>query len=123
MLVQLASGRQAPFRIAWQAKTSPEGPYLESGIEILASFNFWGRAFSDPDHEPTTTEISIEDTALSPEEFLQELGKAAAFDTEVNGRFLVTAWCGLVEQLEERKVVTRSELAASIRTICGKIDS
>jgi hypothetical protein len=41
----------------------------------------------------------------------------------VNGRFLVTAWCGLVEQLEERKVVTRAELAASIRTICGKIDS
>lgn len=117
VLLQLSSGRQVPVRVAWQAKPSAGAEYLESGVEFLADLNFWGRAFSKPDAEPEKAGIAIENAAMSPEELFEAFRKSSAFDPEQNGRMLEAVWCGLVEQLEERKVFTRKELVAAVRKI------
>ncbi|MBI4442485.1 MAG: hypothetical protein HY649_03815 [Acidobacteria bacterium] len=116
-LLQLSSGRQVPFRVVWQVKPPSGKGYLEAGVEILAEFNFWGRAFANPDAEPETTAITIENPALSPEELLQALRQSSAFQSPAGERLLETIWCGLVQQLEERNVFTRAELVAALRKI------
>jgi hypothetical protein len=119
-LLLLSSGRQAPCRIVWQAKP-PEAPgFLEAGVEILVGFNFWERTFSNPDAEPVAAEIAVEPGLVSPEELLQELRKSPSFQGQEASRVLEAAWCGVVEQLEERKILTREELAAAIRKIGQK---
>ena len=120
MFVQLSSGRQAPVRVVWQVKPSEEAEFYESGVEILAEFNFWGRAFASPDLEPEQAGIAIEEAAVTPEEFLQELKKSSAFRSDQNGKLLEAMWCGLIEQLEERRLLTRKELVAAIRKVAQK---
>jgi len=119
--VQLSSGRRAPVRIVWQRKPSPGAEYLESGVEILSDYDFWGRTFTtgDMDEEPA---VVIENSPLSPEQLLQLFSEAAGVKAEQSAKLLEVFWCGLVEQLEERKVITREELAASIRKIAGELE-
>lgn len=114
-LIQLSSGRQTPCRVVWQTKSASDPAYSEAGLEILATFNFWGQTFTNPDAEPVAAEIVIENAAVSPEELLREFRKVSP--TLASERVLETVWCGLVEQLEERRVFTRGELVASIRKI------
>ena len=112
-LVQLSSGRQVPCRVSWQVKPTPEADYFETGVEIMANFDFWGRSFSSGDLESLEAPILIENAGLPPEELLQALRNASGG----NGELLEAVWCGLVEQMEERKVFTRAELVASIRKV------
>ena len=112
--VQLNSGRQAPVRVVWQVKPEGNAEYMESGVEILAEFNFWNRDFANPDAEPEPAEIVIENAAIPAEELLQ---KSAAFKAQSNEKVLETVWSGLVDQLEERSVLTRKELAEAIRKL------
>ena len=114
-LIQLSSGRQTPFRVVWQVKSPSDPLYLEAGLEILATTSFWGRSFANPDADPEAPEIVIENVALSPQELLRELRKISP--APGSPRVLEAAWCGLVEQLEERKVFTRTELVASLRKL------
>jgi len=120
--IQLTSGRQAPVRIAWQVKPSPEADYYESGVELLGNFNFWAREFTAGDLEGAESSVTIESATVSPEELLQEMRKASAFKAAQSGTLLEVLWCGLVEQLEERKVFTRQELAASVRKISQRMN-
>ena len=114
----LSSGRQAAFRVLWQSKPSPEHEFLETGIELeRASGNFWGIPFSDPMPEPPPAEIAIEDAAVAPGELLEELQELSQLQSQNGERILEAVWCGLVEHLEERKVLTRTELVASLRKI------
>jgi len=113
-IVQLSSGRQAPVRIVWQVKAADQPEFWETGIEILADYNFWDRPFSNPDAEP---ELAIDNAALPVEEFLKALRQGPAAQSQHNNKLLETLWCGLVEQLEELKVLTRQDLVAAIRRI------
>ncbi len=89
--VQLDSGRQAPVRVVWQVK--PEASeYMESGLEILADFDFWDRAFANPDAEPQPVKIVIEDSAVPAEELLQKFKKSGAFQAQSNEKVLETVW-------------------------------
>src|ERR1019366_10189315 len=48
-LTHLSSDRQVPCRVSWQSKSNTDGEYFESGIEILADFDFWDSCFSNGD--------------------------------------------------------------------------
>ena len=117
LLVNLNSGRQAPVRIVWQTKGSPNAEYMESGVEVLADFNFWGQVFQSPDTNPEQAWIAIENAGMSAKELLQVFRNASAFEPEQREKVLEAVWCGLVEQLEARKVFTRKELVATVRRI------
>ena len=52
LLTLLSSGQQAPVRIAWQAKAASNPKYLDTGVEFLSAFDFWGMTFSEPEAEP-----------------------------------------------------------------------
>lgn len=117
VLIQLSAGRQAPFRVVRQAKSSSEPTYLETGVEILATFNFWGRTFTNPDAETAPAEIAIENASVTPEALLRQLAESSEFQGPRDVGVLETVWCGLIEQLEERKLFTRAELITSIRKI------
>jgi len=116
-IVHLISGRQAPVRVVRQVKPEASAEFLESGLEILADFNFWNRAFANPDAEPDPVEIAIEDASIPAEEMLQRLKKSGAFQALSNEKVLETVWSGLVDQLEERNLLTRKELVEAIRKI------
>ena len=115
--LQLDSGKQAPVRIIWQVKPEAGGEFMESGMEILAGFNFWNRDFANPDAKPEPVEIAIESASLPAEELLQKLKKSAAFQAQSNEKVLEAVWSGLVDQLEERNVLTRKDLVEAIRKI------
>ena len=117
VLIQLGSGQQAPCRVVWQSKSASEPACLETGVEILATHNFWRRGFSNPDAEPESAEIVIEEAPVTPEALLRELGEASASQAKGDMQVLEAVWCGLVEQLEERNLFTRAELIAAIRKI------
>jgi hypothetical protein len=115
--VQLSSGRQAPVRIVWQAKSDAASEFMESGVEILADYDFWGKAFSEGDLQAEQAAIVIENSSITPEELLQAFAKHSAFQAEQSGRLLESLWCGLVQQLEERGVIGRQDLVKSIRKV------
>lgn len=112
-LVHLSSGRQAPIRVVWHVKAA--GEYFETGIELLAEHNFWGRTFANPD--VTEQQPAIENLFVSPQELIAILGKSLPAGSAKDQTMLEAVWCGLVEQLEERKVFTRQELVAAIRKL------
>ena len=117
VLIQLSSGRQAPFRVAWQIPVPDHPGYLDTGVELMPNLDFWGRRFS-PVPEPAPMEIVLEDATVSPAELLQALSPKSPEPGDAQAeQLLETVWCGLVEQLEERNVFTRAELVASIRKI------
>ena len=116
VLVELKSLRKAPFRVAWQTKPPTGKDYLDSGVEFTAEFDFWGQAFPSPNASAAKPATAAKDE-LSLKELLQEVLKSPAFQKPESGRFLQEIWCGLVEQLEERKAFTRDELVAYLQKI------
>ena len=117
VLIQLSSGRQTPFRVAWQIPSPDHPAYLDTGVELMPNLDFWGRTFSSAP-EPPPMEVVLEDATVSPAELLQALSPKSPEPGDAKaGQLLETVWCGLVEQLEERNVFTRAELVASIRRI------
>ena len=116
-LLHLSSGRQIPCRVLWQARRSTEGEFWETGLEVVDTFGFWGVRFSNPEPEPPAADIAVEEPIVTPEALLEGLGESPQLQSLEGQRVLEAVWCGLVEQLEERKVFTRAELVASIHKI------
>jgi hypothetical protein len=131
VLTQLGSGQQIPFRVAWQAKVPSNPNFLDTGVELLAGFDFWGVAFSEPTAAPAPAAAAapaaapapIEKPPISPQEVLDELERTSQATADQRARTLEAAWCNLIEQLEERKVFSRAELLASLRNIGQKFRS
>ncbi|MGH9786710.1 MAG: hypothetical protein ACRD88_21280 [Terriglobia bacterium] len=125
VLTQLGSGQQAPFRVAWQARVPSNPGFLDTGVELLSGFDFWGMAFPEPTASPApvagpapvAAPAPIASPPISPQKVLDELEKAAQPGGNDRARTLEAAWCNLIEQLEERKVFSREELLASLRNI------
>jgi hypothetical protein len=121
-VAHLSTCRQAAFRIAWQAASTSQPGYHDIGIEFEGLTDFWGTTYE----EAKSTERSTQPT---PSEDVARASNAATSTAEVldllrtvpsspEGRDITDAlWCGLVAQLEERRVITRAELIASLREI------
>ena len=140
LLTQLSSGRQAPFRVAWQRK-STEPNSVDTGVELLSTFDFWGAIFSDSSLQPAAPSATSADGAdagpvsartltadvverasppISPAELLDELRRAAQWSSgDQKTRVLEAVWCALIDQLEERQVFTREELLTAIRSVAA----
>ena len=124
VLTQLSSGQAAPVRIAWQAKAASNPKFLDTGVEFLSAFDFWGMAFSEPAASSAPGAAPADRPLVTPQALLEELEKTSQSpDDAQRARTLEAAWCGLIEQLEERKVFSRDELLASLRTISRKFSS
>jgi hypothetical protein len=130
MLTQLSSGSQAPVRIAWQAKAASSPKFLDTGVEFLSAFDFWGATFSEPLAEvaaaagPEAATPAAAPPPISPQGLLEQLETSAPSAAgDRRARALEAAWCSLIEQLEERKVFTRDELLASLRNMQQKFRS
>jgi hypothetical protein len=123
VLTQLSSGLQAPVRIAWQAKAESNSKSLDTGVEFLSAFDFWGMTFSEPAAAPASGVAHVNLPPASPHALLEELEKMSPSADNQRVRALEAAWCGLIDQLEERKVFSRDELLASLRTISRKFGS
>ena len=120
VLTQLSSGQTAPVRVAWQAKAASNPKFLDTGVEFLSAFDFWGMEISDP----AAASAPAERPPVSPQELLEELDKTSQSpDGNQRARTLEAAWCGLIDQLEERKLLSRDELLASLRTISRNFGS
>ncbi|MBI3934650.1 MAG: hypothetical protein HY316_08135 [Acidobacteria bacterium] len=115
MLTQLSSGRQARIRIAWQQKSAGNHGFLDSGVELLSGFDYWGISFAEPAAAPASPASSNGANPLTPQELLQNLKEQNS--GHAGAETLQTVWCALMEQLEERKVISRDELIASVRSI------
>lgn len=127
VLTQLSSGQQAPVRVAWQTKAASDPKFLDTGVEFLSAFDFWGMTFSEP-AAPPAPGAALPDKGdrppVTPQELLEELDKTSQSpDGAHRAHALEAAWCGLIDQLEERKVFSRDELLASLRTISRKFSS
>lgn len=128
VLTQLSSGLQAPVRIAWQAKAASNPKFLDTGVEFLSAFDFWGTTFPElaaaPAPVASPLPAPVGRPPVSPLALLEELGNTCqpANDGQ-RARTLEAAWCGLIDQLEERKVFSRDELLASLRTISQNFSS
>jgi hypothetical protein len=116
LLTLLRSGRQARVRVVWQSKTTDSSGYMDTGVEILSGFDYWGAAFAEVDPAeaaaPESGAGSAERSALAIQDVLTELA-----DRGPNERNLETLWSVLIENLEGRKVITRDDLIAAIRNI------
>ena len=123
LLTQLDTGQQAPIRVAWQARAASNPRFLDTGVEFLSEFDFWGISSSEPTAEPTKPTppaAPIQSPSISPQGLLDELEKTSQPSGDHRARTLEAAWCNLIEQLEERKVFRREELLASLRDIGQK---
>jgi hypothetical protein len=129
-LTQLSSGRQARVRIAWQQKSESHPGYLDSGVELLSGFDYWGISFEEP--APPAARVAPADAKaatgtqaargpaakqLTASELLAELSADSAADPDA--RVLEAIWCGLIDQLEGQRLLSRADLVASIRAIAG----
>ena len=126
VLTQLKTGLQAPVRIAWQTRAA-DPKYLDTGIEFLSAFDFWGVSFSKPKAQPAQPASPEAPPPVSPQALLEEFEKSSPLSEDSRNsqraRTLEAAWCGLIDQLEERNVFSRDELLASLRTIGQKFSS
>jgi hypothetical protein len=115
-LTQLRSGRQARVRIVWQRKSDASAGYVDTGVEILSGFDYWGISFSEPETAASLESDSITSSTgareLAVHEVLTELT-----DNNSGQRNLEALWCGLIEHLESRQVIHRDDLVAAIRNI------
>ena len=128
-VAHLGTCRQAAFRIAWQTPSTLQPGYHEMGIEFEDLSDFWEASFEDA--KPVETAASPQGTRessstttdapdLSNAEVLELLRSVPA--TREGYEITDALWCGLVEQLEERRVITRSELIASLRRVAQQIN-
>lgn len=126
-VAHLGTCKQAPFRIAWQAPSKQQPGFHEMGIEFEEPADFWGASFEAASAPAGATEpIPAEGPALSDSTSQQSSGSSCGalleqlrqVPSSAEGREVTDAlWCGLVEQLEERRVITRGELIASLRKV------
>jgi hypothetical protein len=124
VLTQLSSGQAAPVRIAWQTRAASNQNLLDTGVEFLSAFDFWGMAFSEPPAPGAAPPEKVDRPPINPKELLEELDKASeSADHAQRARTLEVAWCGLIDQLEERNVLSRDELLASLRSISRSFNS
>ena len=79
--------------------------------------------FSEPAAELAPGAAPVALPPISPQKLLEDLQKTAQHADDQGARTLEAAWCGLIDQLEERKVFSRDELLASLRTIREKFGS
>ncbi|HWP83593.1 MAG TPA: hypothetical protein VNN17_00245 [Terriglobia bacterium] len=112
-VTQLSSGRQARFRVAWQKQTSGHPGFLDTGLEILSEFDYWGKSFDESKPEYSDSPGAAE--AATAQELIAELKRNA--DGPDGGRSLELLWCALVEHLEAKKVLSRDELIRAVRSI------
>ena len=117
VLTRLSSGRQARIRVAWQQKLDTPPGFFDTGVELLSGFDYWGIPFSEPAAAPANSAGSGGAEPRSAPELLEGLIKQAAGDG--HSQVLEAAWCGLIEQLEASKVLTREELVSTIRSIAS----
>lgn len=131
-LAHLSTCKQAPFRIAWQAPSRAQPGFHEMGIEFEQLADFWGATFEadaaiKAEDAPSVTSTP-EEPETSPREKSSSTREAGDCGTILDllrtispgaeGRETTDAlWCGLIEQLEERRVISRSELIASLRKV------
>jgi hypothetical protein len=127
LLTQLSTGRQARVRVAWQHPASGAVGFLDSGVELLTGFDYWGVSFIDPsplpEPEPQTesAETAHGAAATAPPQSsagaAQELIEALVSEGAERPQVLEAVWCALVEQLEARQSLTRADLVAAIRSL------
>ena len=117
--VQLTSGRKVAVRVVWQTNPAPNEEFKESGVEIIANFNFWGRVFSSPDQEPDSFEIK--NAAVCLEEACQYLRAAPEFRNGTIEKLMEAVWWVMFEKLEGQKDCTRQELAESLRSVSQRV--
>ena len=115
ILTQLSSGRRAHVRVAWQEAAAGAPGFVDTGVEVVSGPDYWGISFAEP--EPVPVEAAAPPTPLTAQELLDELNGKAARDGALG--VLETIWCGLVEQLEARKVITREELITAVRSVAS----
>ena len=125
VLTQLSSGRQARVRIAWQEKSTSHHGFLEAGVELLSGHEYWGVSFAEPVAEAAAAPASAggsggsgDSKTTTLQEILDELARQSG--DYPGGAVLEAVWCGLVEQLETRKLISRDDLVKSIRSIAER---
>lgn len=127
-LAHLTTCKQAPFRIAWQAPSKARPGFHEMGIEFEEMSDFWGASFAASDKSSPAASAEAEGPSVpktnSSASGNEETARGAILDQlravppGPDGREITDAiWCGLVEQLEERRVISRGELIASLRKV------
>ena len=114
VLTQLSSGRQARIRVAWQQKSATHHGQLDTGVELLSGFEFWGVSFSEQ-----VPEQSADPAGPSFRDILDELVKQSGDDPGT--RVMETVWCGLIDHLEARELIKREELVQSIRAVVAGV--
>ena len=120
VLTQLSSGRQARVRIAWQQKAPAPPGFLDTGLEILSGFDYWGDSFTESAVSPAPL-LPLGSNGLAPltvEALLNHLKEQSGSASGLQP--LETIWCGLIEQLEARKVLSREDLIAAVRSIAPR---
>ena len=122
LLTQLSSGRQARVRVAWQRPAGSHAGYLDSGVELLNGFDYWGVTFVDP----PPAEDSAEESSLSAASLqilgAQELMEALATEAGSRPETLESVWCALIELLETREIISRADLVEAIRSLTKQAD-
>jgi hypothetical protein len=118
LLTQLSSGRQAPIRVAWQRRAQEDPNFLDTGVELLSGFDFWGITFTDPATHPARSSEPGK-RAVSPRELLEELQKLLP-SANHRAQVLESIWCGLIEQLEARRVITREDMVVALRGLASE---
>ena len=118
LLTQLSSGRQAPIRVAWQRRADADPNFLDTGVELLSGFDFWGIVFADPALQPAPFSGPAK-KAVRPQELLEEMKKLLPSDNP-QSQILESIWCGLIEQLEARRVIAREDLVSALRGLVAE---
>jgi hypothetical protein len=102
-------------RIAWQQRADQGPEYFDTGVEILSGFDYWGISFEDPALAPVPAATPLEAAPLTVPELLGQLKESVA--AGAGERSMEMLWCGLVEHLEAKQLITREELVTALRSI------
>ena len=117
ILVQLKTLRRAAFRVAWPSTAPSALGYIDTGVELIDEFEHWETFYTDAKAQTNQQITGIENPTLSAQELFQSMLQSSFFDAKGTGRVLERVWCSLVEQLEERKILSRADLVTSLRKI------
>jgi hypothetical protein len=122
LLTQLSSGRQARIRVVWQRPSEDKGGLLDSGVELLSGFDYWGISFADPADVTTDDGKKVASGEReAPSVPAQELIEALAAEVADRPQVLEAVWCALVEQLEARKALNRADLVDAIHSLARDV--
>lgn len=122
-VMNLGSCREAKCRVAWHLPSTSHPGFFDTGLEFLDNEDFWGCKFSEYHPVMTATQAKLEKPSVSsatpseltPRKLLEHLRMAGS---SPNANDLNEAlWCGLVEQLEQRRVFTRNEMVSTLKRL------